>query len=328
MWIGLLVATGLFLALMAIVIFVFGRLWLEGFTCGADIRMVDLVSMPFRGVNPRLIVTAKIMGKQAGISIDRIDGLSTACLESHFLSGGDVMKVVLASIAAKHALLPLSFDRAMSIDLAGRDIIDSIRTSVSPKVIHCPEETGSAQESISGVSKDGIELFIRARVTVRTNLDQLIGGATERTIIARVGQGIISAIGSTEKFSSVLETPSMISKNVLARGLDANSSYEIVSIDIVNVSVGTNIGAGLTIAQAEADMKTSKAHAESRLSMAVAREQEMVALITERRADLVRAEAAVPHALAVAFALGNLHVAKPSPDPEFPKIWADMSQGA
>jgi uncharacterized protein YqfA (UPF0365 family) len=326
MFIGLVLVVG-FLAMIAFAIaWFFGRLWLEGYTCSADIRMIDLVGMYFRGVSPRLIVTAKIMAKQAGLDINRTDGLTTQSLEAHQLAGGNVMNVILATIAAKHALLPLCFDRAMAIDLAGRDIMDSVRTSVSPKVIHCPEISDSGQTRISGVSKDGIELFIQARVTVRTNLDQLIGGATERTIIARVGQGIISAIGSTQSFRSVLETPSLISKNVLARGLDANSSYAIVSIDIVNVNVGTNIGAGLTIAQAEADMKSSQADAESRLSMAVAREQEMVARITEKRAALILAQADVPRAIAVAFALGNVHSANPIES--FPKIWTDLSVGA
>lgn len=326
MWIGLSVVLGLLFCVALAVVLSFGRLWLEAFTCGADVRMVDLVGMYFRGVSPRQVVTAKIMGKQAGLDIDRVTGMSTQSLEAHQLAGGNIMNVVLATIAAKHAVLPLCFDRAMAIDLAGRDIMDSVRTSVSPKVIHCPEVSDAGQHSISGVSKDGIELFIRARVTVRTNLDQLIGGATERTIIARVGQGIISAIGSTESFRSVLETPSLISKNVLARGLDANSSYAIVSIDIVNVSVGTNIGAGLTIAQAEADMKTSQAGAESRLSMAYAREQEMVARIAEQRAVLVSAQAAVPRAIAVAFANNNLHSANATE--KFPKIWDDLSVSA
>ena len=228
MWIGLLIVFGFFTSIALIVVWFFGRLWLEAYTCGADIRMTDLVGMYFRGVSPRLITTAKIMGKQAGLNIDRQTGLSTQSLEAHQLAGGNVMNVLLATIAAKNAMLPLSIDRAMAIDLAGRDVIDSVRTSVSPKVIHCPEMEGNSENSISGVSKDGIELFIRARVTVRTNLDQLIGGATERTIIARVGQGIISAIGSSESFRRVLETPSLISKNVLTRGLDANSSYAIV----------------------------------------------------------------------------------------------------
>ncbi len=329
MLIGLGIVLGLFFFLAVLFLAVYGRIWLEAFTCGADVRMKDLVGMSLRGVSPRMIVTAKIMGKQAGLSIDRQTGMSTHSLEAHFLAGGDVMKVVRASIAARHARLPLSLDLAMAIDLAGRDIMDSIRTSVSPKIIQCPEPTESGPQSISGVSKDGIELFVRARVTVRTNLSQLIGGATERTIIARVGQGIISAIGSTDSFRTILQTPSLISQNVLARGLDTNSAYEIVSTDIVHVSVGNNIGAGLSIAQAEADMRTSKASAESRLSMAMARAQEMVALIAERRAELVLAEAGVPIAIAAAFDMGNLHEAPNSTHAQtFPKIWHSLSQGA
>lgn len=308
---------------------IYGRLWIEAYSCGAEVSMRELIGMSLRGVNPRTIVTAKIMGKQSGIEIDRASGMSNARLEAHALAGGDVINVVLATIAAKYAQLPLGFDRAMSIDLAGRDLVDSVRTTVSPKVIHCPDVTDLGQASISGVSKDGIELFVRAWVTVRTNLDQLIGGATEKTIIARVGQGIISAIGSTESFKLVLETPSIISKKVLDRGLDANTSFAIVSIDIVNVSVGTNIGAILMIAQAEADMKTATAEAESRLAMAMAYEQEMTARITERRAELILAEALVPSALAVAYAQDNFHFTSHSPSHDnFPHICDGTSIGA
>ena len=332
---GLLITIGTILVMFAfalvviVVLSIYGRLWIEAYSCGAEVSMRELIGMSLRGVNPRTIVTAKIMGKQAGIEIDRASGMSNARLEAHALAGGDVMNVVLATIAAKYAQLPLSFDRAMSIDLAGRDLADSIRTTVSPKVIHCPDVTDLGQASISGVSKDGIELFVRAWVTVRTNLDQLIGGATEKTIIARVGQGIISAIGSTESFKLVLETPSIISKKVLDRGLDANTSFAIVSIDIVNVSVGTNIGASLMIAQAEADMKTATAEAESRLAMAMAYEQEMTARITERRAELILAEALVPSALAVAYAQGNFHFTSQSPSHDnFPHICDGTSIGA
>jgi len=283
----------------------FGRLWIEAYSCGAEVGIRDLINMTLRGVNPRTIVTAKIMGKQSGLDINSRSGMSNMRLEAHALAGGDVLGVVLATIAAKYADLPLDFDRAMSIDLAGRDLADSVRTTVLPKVIHCPDLGENRQASISGVSKDGIELFVQAWVTVRTNLDQLIGGATEKTIIARVGQGIISAIGSTDSFKTVLETPSIISKKVLDRGLDANTSFAIVSIDIVNVSVGSNIGASLMIAQAEADMKTAKAEAESRLAMALALEQEMTARITEGRAALILCEALVPRALAAAYLQGN-----------------------
>ena len=309
-----------FAIILIVVLSIYGRLWIEAYSCGAEVSMQELIGMSLRGVNPRTIVTAKIMGKQSGIEIDRASGMSNARLEAHALAGGDVINVVLATIAAKYARLPLSFDRAMSIDLAGRDLVDSVRTTVSPKVIHCPDVTDMGQASISGVSKDGIELFVRAWVTVRTNLDQLIGGATEKTIIARVGQGIISAIGSTESFKLVLETPSIISKKVLDRGLDANTSFAIVSIDIVNVSVGTNIGASLMIAQAEA---------ESRLAMAMAFEQEMTARITERRAELILAEALVPRALAVAYAQDNFHFSSQSPSHDnFPHICDGTSIGA
>ena len=327
--IGILFVVAAFAFVLIVVLSIYGRLWIEAYSCGAEVSMRELIAMSLRGVNPRTIVTAKIMGKQSGIEIDNASGMSNARLEAHALAGGDVINVVLATIAAKYALLPLSFDRAMSIDLAGRDLVDSVRTTVSPKVIHCPDVTDLGQASISGVSKDGIELFVRAWVTVRTNLDQLIGGATEKTIIARVGQGIISAIGSTESFKLVLETPSIISKKVLDRGLDANTSFAIVSIDIVNVSVGTNIGASLMIAQAEADMKTATAEAESRLAMAMAFEQEMTARITERRAELILAEALVPSALAVAYAQGNFHFSSQSPSHDtFPHICDGTSIGA
>jgi len=318
-----------FVIVFIVLLYIYGWLWIEAYSCGAEVSMRELVGMSLRGVNPRTIVTAKIMGKQSGLEIDNKTGMSNARLEAHALAGGDILKVVLATIAAKYADLPLGFDRAMSIDLAGRDLVDSVRTTVLPKVIHCPDPSDSGQSSISGVSKDGIELFVRAWVTVRTNLDQLIGGATEKTIIARVGQGIISAIGSTESFKLVLETPSMISKKVLDRGLDANTSFAIVSIDIVNVSVGSNIGASLMIAQAEADMKTSTAAAESRLAMAYAVEQEMTAKITQRRAELILAEALVPHALAVAYTNGNFHFSKQEASQDnFPHICDGTSIGA
>jgi uncharacterized protein YqfA (UPF0365 family) len=329
--VGLLSALTLSVLFALAVVLIYGRLWIESYSCGAQVSMRDLVVMSLRGVNPRTIVTAKIMGKQSGISIDDATGMSNSRLQSHALAGGDVLNVVLATIAAKYAGLPLGFDRAMSIDLAGRDLADSVRTTVLPKVIHCPDMTESGQESISGVSKDGIELFVRAWVTVRTNLDQVIGGATEKTIIARVGQGIISAIGSTDSFKTVLETPSIISKKVLERGLDANTSFAIVSIDIVNVSVGTNIGATLMIAQAEADMKTAKAEAESRLAMAIALEQEMTALITKRRAEVIHAESLVPHALASAYTQGHFQsTANANADSmrNFPHICDGTSIGA
>ena len=332
---GWLLASALIAALcfilvgFAVIVAIYGRLWIEAYSCGAEVSMRDLIGMSLRGVDPRTIVTAKIMGKQSGIEIDQATGMSNARLEAHALAGGNVLSVVLATIAAKYADLPLGFDRAMSIDLAGRDLADSVRTTVLPKVIHCPDLTDSGQASISGVSKDGIELFVRAWVTVRTNLDQLIGGATEKTIIARVGQGIISAIGSTESFKLVLETPSIISKKVLERGLDANTSFAIVSIDIVNVSVGTNIGASLMIAQAEADMKTATAEAEARLAMALALEQEMTARITERRAELILAEALVPSALAVAYRQGNFHFStQDGSHDSFPHICDGTSIGA
>ena len=225
--------------------------------------------------------------------------MSTARLEAHFLAGGDVMLVLRAIIAAHRAGINLDFDRAAAIDLAGRDVLEAVRTSVLPKVIDCPDPRRSGKSTISAVAMNGVELRIRARVTVRTNLDQLIGGATEETIIARVGQGIITAIGSAESHMDVMEMPDQISMGVLSVGLDANTAYEIVSIDIADIDVGENIGARLQSDQAEADTRVARARAEARRAEAVADEQEMRARVAARRAALVLAEAEVPAAVAV-----------------------------
>jgi uncharacterized protein YqfA (UPF0365 family) len=288
-----------------LVFFYYGALWIQAYMCDADVRMMSLIGMSLRRVKPGMIVTAKIMGSQAGLNIDRQRGMSTASLEAHFLAGGDVMQVVRAIIAAHRAGINLDFDRAAAIDLAGRDVLDAVRTSVSPKVIDCPEPLGRGNTTLSAVARNGVELRIRARVTVRTNLDQLIGGATEETIIARVGQGIITAIGSSETHMDVLEMPARISKSVLSRGLDANTAFEIVSIDIADIDVGNNIGARLQSDQAEADTRVARARAEARRAEAIATQQEMKAKVTDSRARLVLAEAQVPAALAVAFRAGQ-----------------------
>jgi uncharacterized protein YqfA (UPF0365 family) len=297
----------IFVLLAAAAAVKYGTLWFQAYMCGADVSLLSLIGMSFRQVNPGMIVTAKIMGSQAGLNIDRQQGMSTARLEAHFLAGGDVTRVLSAIIAAHRAGIDLDFDRAAAVDLAGRDVLDAVRTSVSPKVIDCPEPRGGGKTTLSAVAKNGIELRIHVRVTVRTNLLQLIGGATEETIIARVGQGIVTAIGSAPTHMEVLAMPDRISKGVLDRGLDANTAFEIVSIDIADINVGENIGARLQTDQAEADMRMAQARAEVRRAEAIARQQEMKAKVAESRAMLVLAEAQIPAAVALAFRAGRFH---------------------
>lgn len=272
----------------------------------ADIGMVSLVVMSLQRVNPKLIVTGKIMAIQAGLHIDRDNRLDTSQLVAHALAGGDVMGVIRAIIAAHRAGIDLDFDRAAAIDLAGRDVLEAVTTSVHPKVIDCPEQAAGGKNMLSAVAKNGVELRIRARVTVRTNLDQLIGGATEGTIIARVGEGVITSIGSVETHMSVMEMPDRISKRVLERGLDSNTAFEIVSIDIADIDVGENIGARLQADQAEADTRVAQALAEQRRADAVATQQEMRAQVAENRSRLVLAESEVPLAMADAFRGGRV----------------------
>lgn len=297
---------GLFLLTAFILVLIYGKLWFQAYMSGADVSLASLVGMTFRQVNPRVIVTAKVMAAQAGLSIDRRDGISTRRLEAHYLAGGNVMGVLQAIIAAHRANIDLDFDRAAAIDLAGRDVLDAVRTSVYPKVIDCPDPQRSGKTTLSAIAKNGVELKTRARVTVRTNLEQLIGGATEETIIARVGESIISSIGSSATHLEVLEHPDRISRAVLDRGLDAHTAFEIVSIDIADIDVGENIGARLQADQADADTRVARARAEQRRAEAVAYEQEMKAKVAENRARLVLAEAEVPRAMADAFRQGNL----------------------
>ncbi len=298
----------LLVALVVVIIFLmYGKLWFQAYMSSADVSLMNLVGMGFRQVTPRVIVTAKVMAKQAGLSIDRRDGISTERLEAHYLAGGNVMGVINAIIAAHRAGIDLDFDRASAIDLAGRDVLDAVRTSVYPKVIDCPDPSRSGKTTLSAIAKDGVELRIRARVTVRTNLEQLIGGATEETVIARVGESIISSIGSSATHSDVLENPDRISRAVLDRGLDAQTAFAIVSIDIADIDVGENIGARLEADQAEADTRVARAQAESRRAEAVAAEQESKAKVTENRARLVLAESEVPQAMAEAFRNGTLY---------------------
>ena len=288
----------------------YGQLWLQAYTSGADVSLFSLITMGFRKVRPDMIVKAKVMAKQAGLNISRKDGISTEQLEAHYLAGGDVMKVTNSIIAAQRANIDLDFDRSAAIDLAGRDVMDAVRTSVYPKVIDCPDPERSGKNFLSAMSKDGVELKIRARVTVRTNLEQLIGGATEETIIARVGESIISSIGSSDRHQDVLENPDRISRAVLERGLDAHTAFEIVSIDIADIDVGENIGARLQADQAEADTRVAQAAAEKRRADAIATEQEMKADVASQKAQLVLAESEVPQAMAEAFRQGNLRAVK------------------
>ncbi len=303
-------AGGIFGGLLLLVLFLafitYGKLWFQAYMSSADVSMLSLVGMHFRQVRPSVMVQAKIMASQAGLNINRRNGISTQRLEAHYLAGGDVLRVINAIIAAQRAGIDLDFDRAAAIDLAGRDVMDAVRTSVYPKVIECPDPQRSGKSILSAIAKDGVELKIRARVTVRTNLEQLIGGATEETVIARVGESIISSIGSSEKHQDVLENPDRISRAVLERGLDAHTAFEIVSIDIADIDVGENIGARLQADQAEADTRVARANAEKRRAEAIAEEQEMKANVALNRASLVMAEAEVPEAMADAFRKGNL----------------------
>lgn len=301
--IGLLALVALF---VVVSFFAFGAMWVQAFAASARVSMLSLIGMYFRQVRAPIIVNAKIMAAQAGLDITSRNGILTQRLEAHYLAGGNVMNIIQAIIAAQRAGIDLDFDRAAAIDLAGRDVLDAVRTSVQPKVIDCPDARRSGKATLSAIAKDGVELRVRTRVTVRTNLEQLIGGATEETIIARVGESIISSIGSSESHQTVLENPDMISRTVLRRGLDAQTAFQIVSIDIADIDVGDNIGARLRADQAEADVRVARALAEQRRAEAIATEQENRASVAENRANLVLAEAEVPRAMALAFKQGNL----------------------
>ena len=301
---GVLVTIFVFMFLMAVL--AYGRLWFQAYMSNARVSLLSLVGMSLRQVNTRVILQAKIMALQAGVGSDPHTGITTRRLEAHYLAGGNVPGVINAIIIAHRADIDLDFDRAAAIDLAGRDVLEAVRTSVYPKVIDCPDPAKSRKSHLSAVAKNGVELQIRARVTVRTNLAQLIGGATEETIIARVGEGIITSIGSSESHLEVMENPHRISKAVLDRGLDAHTAFEIVSIDIADIDVGENIGARLQADQAEADTRVARAKAEERRANAIAREQEMKARVAENRARVILAEAEVPMAMADAFRAGNV----------------------
>jgi uncharacterized protein YqfA (UPF0365 family) len=303
---GIAVIAGIVLLVAAIAFAAYGKLWFQAYMSNADVSILNLIAMGFRQVNSSVIVRAKIMAAQAGLDIDRRRGISTNRLEAHYLAGGNVTNVVLAIIAAQRASIPLDFDRAAAIDLAGREVLEAVRTSVMPKIIDCPDPR-SGKTMLGAVAANGIEVLVKARVTVRTNLVQLIGGATEETIIARVGQGIVTSIGSAKTHAEVLENPSQISRTLLERGLDAQTAFEIVSIDIAQIQIGQNVGARLQADAAEADTRVARALAEKRRAEAIALEQEMKATVADKRAQFVDAEARVPMALADAFRKGNLN---------------------
>jgi uncharacterized protein YqfA (UPF0365 family) len=299
-------------AILVLVVFIVGlfgllfyfvpvKLWIAARMSGVSISLLSLIGMRLRRIPPVEIVNPLINAIQAGLNISRQQ------LESHWLSGGNVALVVNALIAAEKARIPLTFDRARAIDLAGRNVFEAVQMSVRPKVIDCPDPS-KGRSTIDAVAKDGIQLKAKARVTVRTNLDRLIGGATEETIIARVGEGIVTTIGSAQSHKLVLENPDSISKRVLERGLDSGTAFEILSIDIADIDVGENIGAKLQIDQANADKQIAQAKAEERRALAIAREQENKALEQEMRAHVVEAEAEVPKAMAEAFRTGRLGV--------------------
>lgn len=269
-------------------------LWISALAAGVPVGPITLIGMRLRKVNPHKVILPMIGAWKAGLKLSILD------LEAHYLAGGTVDRVVRALISADKAEIELNFQRAAAIDLAGRDVYDAVAMSVNPRVIETPR--------VGAVAADGIQLFAIAKVTVRANIERLVGGATEETIIARVGEGIVSAIGSSSSHKTVLENPDNISKLVLGKGLDAGTAFEILSIDIADVDVGKNIGAQLQTDQAEADLKVARAKAEERRAMAVAREQEMSALVRERRAAVVEAEAEIPRAMAEAFREGNLGI--------------------
>lgn len=304
LFVGFAVLAVIALVFVVILLNFFG-VWIRAVFSKAPVGITNLIGMRLRRVPIAMIVDSRITAVKAGINIDSDQ------LEAHYLASGNVFHVVAALIAAKKAGISLDFDRACAIDLAvkgtNKSVIEAVQTSVNPKVIDCPA-AASGKQTIDGVAKDGIMVKAKARVTVRTNLDRFVGGATEETIIARVGEGIVTSIGSSDTYKIVLENPDLISKTVLHKGLDSGTAFEILSIDIADVDIGENIGAKLQTEQAEADKRVAQAKAEVRRAAAVALEQEMVARVQEMRAKLVEAEALVPQAMAEAFRSGNLGI--------------------
>ena len=296
------VGFGSLVAIIVVAVFAaYFKLWLRAFVTRAKIGPFALLFMSLRKVNPTSIVDAKIMAVQAGLR-----EVTTERLEALYLAGGNIRNVVRALIIAHRAQITLDWNTASAIDLAGRNVLEAVQTSVNPKVIDCPDPKSFGRNTLDGVAKNGIQLKARARVTVRTNLAQLIGGATEETIVARVNEGIVSAIGSCATHAEVLANPMLIAKTVLDKGLDSQTAYEIVSIDIADIDVGVNVGARLQADQAEADMRIARAKAEERRARAVAAEQEMKALTVENQAKVVLAEAEIPLAMADAYRSGSL----------------------
>ena len=305
--IGLIFAVlGIIALLIVGVIFInFFGLWIQARAAGTPVSLINLVLMRFRKVPPSIIVNSRITAAKAGLTY------TTDQLEAHYLAGGDIVNVVLALVAAEKAGISLTFDRACAIDLAtkdtGKTVLEAVRTSINPKVIDCPNPSNGITK-ITAVAKDGIGVNVRARVTVRTNLDRFVGGATEETIIARVGEGIVTSVGSAASYKTVLENPDSISRLVLEKGVDEATAFSILSIDIADVDIADNVGARLQTEQAEADKQVAQAKAEMRRAAAVASEQEMSARTQEMRAKVVEAEATVPLAIAEAFRNGNLGV--------------------
>lgn len=281
-------------------------LWLQAYFTGTRIPLISLVAMSLRKIDPKTVVHCKVMAVQAGLP-----EISTDAMEAQYLAGGDIERVTLALIVAGKSGIDLDWDTAAAVDLAGRDVLEAVRVSVNPKVIDCPDPEAGRGKMLTGVAKDGIQLRVRVRVTVRTNLSQLIGGATEATVIARVGEGVVSAIGSCESYREALADPLIITRQVLAKNLDSQTAFAIVSIDIADIDVGENIGAKLQSDQASADIRIAQANAEQRRAMAVAVEQKMVALTRQYEAEVVFAMAEIPPAIAAAFLRGEFRGIQP-----------------
>ncbi len=305
LWLALFVFIGIALLVIGVLVINFFSVWVRALFSGAKVTFTELIALRLRSVPVGMLVDTRITAIKSGLPLT-IDDLST-----HYLAGGNIEMVVLALIAARKAAIHLEFDRACAIDLAtkgtNKSVLEAVKTSVNPRVIPCPNPA-SGKTTIDGVAKDGIVVKAKALVTVRTNLDRFVGGATEETIIARVGEGIVTTIGSAESYKVVLENPDRISKTVLEKALDSNTAFEILSIDIADVDVGENIGAKLQAEQAEASKLIAQAQAEVRRAAAVATEQEMIARVAEMRARVVEAEAQVPQAMAEAFRKGNLGI--------------------
>ncbi len=292
---------GIGLALFILIASRFFMLWLQAYATGARISLLRLMLMPLRKVSPSVIVECKVIAAQAGL-----DPISTNVMEAQFLAGGNVKRVTLALVAADRAQIALDWNTAAAIDLAGRDILEAVNVTVNPIVIDCPDPDAGRGDTLNAVARDGVQLKVRIRVTVRTNVAQLIGGATESTVVARIGEAIVSAIGSCETHQTPLADPRLITRRAMQNGLDSETAFTVVSVDIADISVGENVGARILIDQAHADIRIARARAEQRRAMAVARHQQMKALIEERRADLVLAEAQIPSAIATAIRAGQL----------------------